>query len=216
MVLDPQDKIEANLLTLAVAVVAGAVLSVYARGDERFTVTVHDAAPVATKVAKKRPTVSMYSTANCQSCQIAKRDLKAAKDLPFDVIFDAKPTFVVESFPTFHWQSPDEKSWQTTGWDGLERFTATWKATQSKQSPTSQASSVPTTTSTIRAGRVIHQDTGYRARWTYPGEIRQHLRTVHGVTESMTTAEAERVHDLLHDGYTANQIRAYARRNGLR
>jgi hypothetical protein len=39
--------------------------------------------------------------------------------------------------------------------------------------------------------------------WTYPGEIRTHLAVSHGVNAAgMTTAQAEALHDSLHNGDT--------------
>lgn len=152
--------------------------------------------PPAKAKAAKRPTIAMYSTANCQPCATAKSELKATKDLPFDVVFDAKPTINVESFPTFHW-SNERGHWQTSGWDGVEKLEATWKSSQEplRRSQTS---------------------TRYRARWTWPGDLRQHLRATHGVTDALTQEQAERVHDALHEGYTVSQIRAYAKSRGWR
>jgi len=158
--------------------------------EERYSVTVHNLAK-----AVKRPTVSMYSTANCQPCITAKKELKAAKDLPFDVVFDAKPTINVESFPTFHW-SNERGNWQTSGWDGVEKLKASWKSSQDQKQRTQTA-------------------TRYRARWTWPGDLRQHLRATHGITESLTQEQAERVHDALHEGYTVSQIRAFAKSRGM-
>lgn len=48
---------------------------------------------------------------------------------------------------------------------------------------------------------------GYNPRWTWPGDLRTHLRQVHGVTESLTQDQAEALHDALHEGYTLQQIR---------
>lgn len=48
---------------------------------------------------------------------------------------------------------------------------------------------------------------GYKPRWTWPGDLRTHLRQVHGVTESLTQDQAEALHDALHEGYTLQQIR---------
>lgn len=165
-------------------------------GAAEYTVTVEQSAySVRVEKSSKRATVAMYSTSNCQPCIIAKKELKAAKDLPFDVVFDAKPTINVESFPTFHW-SNERGNWQTSGWDGVEKLKASWKSSQDQKQRTQAA-------------------TRYRARWTWPGDLRQHLRATHGITESLTQEQAERVHDALHEGYTVNQIRSYARSRGM-
>lgn len=43
--------------------------------------------------------------------------------------------------------------------------------------------------------------------WTYPGEIRSHLESGHGVNASgMTTAQAEAMHDSLHNAGTAASV----------
>lgn len=165
-------------------------------GAAEYTVTVERSAysvRVESEQSEK-PLLFMYTTSNCEPCETAKRELKAAKDLPFDVVFDAKPTITVESFPTLHW-SNERGHWQTSGWDGVEKLEATWKSSQ-EQNQRTQTS------------------TRYRARWTWPGDLRQHLRATHGITESLTQEQAERVHDALHEGYTVSQIRAYAKSKG--
>jgi hypothetical protein len=44
--------------------------------------------------------------------------------------------------------------------------------------------------------------------WTYPGEIRSHLASTHGVNAAgMSTAQAETLHDQLHNGNTTTASR---------
>lgn len=50
---------------------------------------------------------------------------------------------------------------------------------------------------------------GYKPRWTWPGDLRTHLRQVHGVTESLTQDQAEALHDALHEGFTLQQLRTH-------
>lgn len=48
--------------------------------------------------------------------------------------------------------------------------------------------------------------------WTYPGEIKSHLSSGHGVDASgMSTAQAEALHDSLHNGGTSNPHRTVTR-----
>lgn len=45
-------------------------------------------------------------------------------------------------------------------------------------------------------------------RWTYPGEIHSHLASGHGVNANgMTTEQAERLHDKLHNQQAGNSVR---------
>ena len=45
-------------------------------------------------------------------------------------------------------------------------------------------------------------------RWTYPGEIRSHLASTHGVNAAgMSTAQAEALHDQLHNSSTTTTSR---------
>lgn len=55
-------------------------------------------------------------------------------------------------------------------------------------------------------------------RWTYPGEIHSHLASGHGVNaQGMTTEQAERLHDSLHNANRSSGVvqRAYRARSGL-
>lgn len=46
--------------------------------------------------------------------------------------------------------------------------------------------------------------------WTYPGEVRSHLASEHGVNASgMTTAQAEALHDSLHNAKTSTPVVRY-------
>lgn len=205
MQLNTEDRIENAVIVAVLAFVALLVGSAMIRADESTEYyRAKSAAAIAIaddwpppKPPPKPPTVSrlpvvyLYSMANCRPCEQAKLDLAAAKDLPFRIVF-ATPSIAVDLFPTLHWNDYAGNGRTSTGWDGLEKFKATWKVTQSPRQ--------------ARLNTIPH---------SWPGDLRSHLRHAHGVTEALTEQQARGMHDALHSGYSLSQIRAYAQRHGL-
>ncbi len=75
-----------------------------------------------------RPVVYAWSTANCGPCAAAKAALKAAANLPFDVIWDPKdkpaPT---TQFPCFSWKTSTGATHVEVGWANLATFLSKWQ-----------------------------------------------------------------------------------------
>lgn len=65
-----------------------------------------------------KPVVILYTMANCIPCATAKRELDAAKDLPFTVDVRTNYPAWVTSLPTLVWDTPDGPR-QIVGWPGL-------------------------------------------------------------------------------------------------
>jgi hypothetical protein len=73
------------------------------------------------------PEVYLYVTSGCPACEVAKRELEKATDLPFKVIVkDTAPSWVT-MYPTLHWQVSGDDWRYRVGWDGVPRFVEIWK-----------------------------------------------------------------------------------------
>lgn len=89
------------------------------------------------------PEVWCYSMPGCPPCVRARRELAAAKDLPFRVVWrdEAAPAWLATR-PAFWWhvsgQQPSQadvtNTRQTTGWNGVKDFTQRWKASRAVSS----------------------------------------------------------------------------------
>lgn len=86
--------------------------------------------------AEALPEVWCYSMPACPPCNLAKKELDAATDLPFKPVWkqDSAPDWLT-SRPAFWWhisgtqpsQSDVKNTRQSTGWNGLKDFQARWK-----------------------------------------------------------------------------------------
>lgn len=130
-----------------------------------------------------RPVVYVYqqpkeqgSCPNCLALALAaERD---GQGWPIQFVFREGAPFPVEGYPTLHWTDESGKAWMYTGWPGIERFTKVWK------DPAPKPQSGP-----------------YAARWTWPGNLSDHLRSTHGANvNGLSQDELERLHDQLHEG----------------
>lgn len=95
----------------------------------------------AKPVLDKRPTVRVYTTANCPACDCVKDDA-AAGAFPFRLIVckasEAPEGFVLDCFPTFHWNDASGRGrrWPPTplgdhdAYPGCSQLTEIWQATQ--------------------------------------------------------------------------------------
>ena len=149
-----------------------------------------------TAKTEAKPVVRAYTASWCAPCKRAKAILKDVKDLPFDLTWidvtnGGQPDWC-ESIPAFAWECKGQTRY-VLGFDGVEKLVARWKATQSEKPATNKYPSMQ----------------GYQSRWTWPGDLRQHLQATHGISEAggLTQDQAEALHDALHEGYSLQQIR---------
>lgn len=96
-------------------------------------VVYHDLPVVA---EKEIPEVFAYSTTGCPPCALAKKELEAAKDLPFRVVWKKEPPNWVSSFPTFHWHVKDGDWRKRDKWDGVEKLVEMWKKSREESKKT--------------------------------------------------------------------------------
>ncbi len=90
--------------------------------------------------ASDLPEIVAYSSAGCAPCAVAKRELAAAKDLPFRVTWkDAAPAWVT-AYPTFHWQVSGDDWRQRDKWDGIEKLVEIWKRSREPKKASAAAS----------------------------------------------------------------------------
>lgn len=166
----------------------------------------------STPDAAERPVVFLYvAPFHCPPCEAAKRDIKAWKNSPMRFVVDKSPTIQVDSYPTLHWNDSNGKGKIITGWPGIQSFEATWRATMEAGKKAVEGSD--------RLGSLSPQApqprnryppmAGYRPGWTWPGDLRQHLLSTHGVSEAgeLTQDQAEALHDALHEGHSLEAIR---------
>ena len=85
--------------------------------------------------AADKPVVTMVSGPNCPWCDIAKRNLDAATDLPFTVkITTIRPGWFSslpeneQILPTFYWDTHDQPRRQA-GWGGTQNLIESWRKT---------------------------------------------------------------------------------------
>ena len=213
------------LLLLAIALVLA--LLTYARGDDdagyqtakaRAAIAIHatleteadtdknqgaDAPRSPEPTTPAKPEVLMFfAPFPCPPCEVQKREIKGWEDAPFKIKTPAESPVRIEFYPFTVWKNHAGKWIYLEQWNGRADLVARWKFSQRKpiqnqgaDAPRSPVNSYPAMS-------------GYRARWTWPGDLRQHLKAVHGVSESLTQDQAEALHDALHEGYTLQQIKA--------
>ncbi len=125
-------------------------------------------APVIPEVQK--PKVFAYKPADfkCPGCDKLKME---ADLLPVDLEWKSAPDWV-KSYPTLHWQGIDGK-WYQYQWGKLPttekdvwRFIHRYSETREKQPPKEEPE--------------FHSTSYDNRRWTWPGEIKQHLMATHG------------------------------------
>jgi len=79
------------------------------------------------------PEVLLYTTTSCPACEVAKRELDKAADLPFKVVVkDAAPSWV-STYPTLHWQVSGDDWRYRAGWDGVANFVEIWKRSRDRK-----------------------------------------------------------------------------------
>lgn len=215
--------IDRFIITLAVLVVVVSVLGVATlRGDDSVdslraraavAIAIHNARPEPVvppppselgKPKDERFVVKMYTATWCAPCQTAKIAVKAAVKegkLPFDIEFvdvsnGGQPDWC-SSIPAFGWQV-EKQTRYVLGFPGMPQLIRQWEQSRKPQN--------------ARAPPANHWPAmhGYKPSWTWPGDLRSHLRSSHGVNEAgqLTQDQAEALHDQLHSGRSLNQIRA--------
>lgn len=168
----------------------------------------------ASGAASDLPEMVAYSTAGCPPCVVAKRELAAAKDLPFRVTWkDAAPAWV-NTFPTFHWHVAGDDWRKREKWDGVEKLVEMWKlsrepkkASAANNSFQSARHATPDRVSTIGSRSV--------AIWSINGDstpsrsvLLSHLindgihrgRHDRAMLETLTTEQLRWIHDRDHEG----------------
>lgn len=139
-----------------------------------------------------RPLVIVYSAQRCAPCEQCRRDVRDDREFRWEFRGEEQWPGWAEGKPKplLHWQG--ERGWHSrSGWRGLDEFRAAWRTTQGKQ--------------VVRHSRPLwHAYYGQvPSGWTWPGDLRSHLRAMHGIAESrlrtMSAAEAARLHDALHE-----------------
>lgn len=135
--------------------------------------------------ASGKPIVRMYTATWCQPCQRAKAELKNAK-LPFEIQYvdvgdGSNAPKWCESVPSFAWDH-DGQTRYVIGFTSVSALVRRWETTNGTKSMRTTANN-------------------YQPRWTWPGDLSQHLQRAHGVnTRGMTPDEMESIHDAIHEG----------------
>lgn len=162
----------------------------------------------ASEAASELPEMLAYSSAGCPPCAIAKRELAAAKDLPFRVTWKSTAPAWVSTYPTFHWHVTGDDWRKREKWDGVEKLTESWKRSREPK----KASAANNSFQSARPDRV---SIGSRsvAIWSINGDstpsrsvLLSHLvndgihRGRHGraMLESLTTEQLRWLHDRDH------------------
>lgn len=167
--------------------------------DVSFQVEELKPTPAPERKIDSRPTFDLLSAPWCGPCNGVKQTLGidsrgvADKDGRFIVRtwnVDSRGWLGASSIPAFAYNGKVFQYGYSTPENLLENFR---KATAKIK--------------TVVKGNSWPSYQGYKPRWTWPGDLRTHLRNVHGVTESLTQDQAEALHDALHEGYTLQQIR---------
>ncbi len=173
-----------------------------------------DVGTSGTSAASNLPEMVAYSTAGCPPCAAAKRELAAAKDLPFRVTWkDSAPAWVT-SYPTFHWHVSGDDWRQRDKWDGVENLVAMWKRSREPK----KASAANNSFQSARHGqpdRISSIGSRSVAIWSINGDstpsrgvLLSHLtndgihrgRHDRAMLESLTTEQLRWLHDRDHQG----------------
>ena len=183
------------VMSLVVSSVDGAEYTVRVESPSRYTVTVE----TPKESHDERETVLMFfAPFKCDACDQQQADTANWKDAPFKLKRgdNIKAPVKLDAYPVTAWKVKG-RWWSYDGWYGREHLEKEWR-----RSHDAKAVSL-----------------SVRSNWSYPGEIKRHLIQSHGITPSeaamMTTAQAELIHSAIHEGYTVQQIRAYARAKGF-
>ena len=173
-----------------------------------------DAGTSDTSAASNLPEMVAYSTAGCPPCAVAKRELAAAKDLPFRVTWkDSAPAWVT-AYPTFHWQASGEDWRQRDKWDGVEKLVQMWRKSREPKKASAANNSFQSARH-VQPDRVNSIGSRSVAIWSINGDstpsrsvLLSHLTNdgIHrgqhdrAMLESLTTEQLRWLHDRDHQG----------------
>ena len=122
--------------------------------------------------------VTYATTFYCPPCEALKRDIAAGKLAGFNVRVDN--SFQPPSYPAIRYKSKTS----STGWAYVTGYDAsTVPFLRSRLARKSVAKSKPVTRSMSQSEmRQLHNSLHGGGNWTWPGDLKTHLRTVHGVS----------------------------------
>ncbi len=147
------------------------------------------------KVARE-DTVYLYSASWCSVCHVAEAVIKKHKDLPFfikiiDIDVSGKPKGFdslspdLQTIPHFEWDT--DKGRVYSKWGGVEDLIRKWNNTRLSSFPEKNV--------------IQSSADNYIPRWTWPGNLAQHLKTRHRQSvDGLTQDQLESLHDSLHEG----------------
>lgn len=115
-----------------------------------------------------RPILTYYVADGdwCQPCNTAKRELKAARDLPFDVVYQTQHPKWVTTLPTAHWQTDHDGDRQYVGWPGVKPLVEMFERSRTKAAGTRHdVANKPAAVSRLPAGYHTHTCRVDGTRW---------------------------------------------------
>lgn len=175
----------------------------------------HASLPASLPVVNALKEVRFYSAPWCSYCKAPEAAFAAAQSLPFKLVklnvdvvgMPANIPKKDQGIPNIQWEDSAGKTIYLEKWAGLPDLIARWEFSQkTKPKPPAKAKVV------YGPQNKWPSFAGYRPHWTFPGDLRSHLKTAHGVYEAdqLTFSQAAKLHDTMHEtGYSAGQIRNY-------
>lgn len=163
--------------------------------DRLFTPTTLPQENSKGKVARE-DTIYLYSAQWCNVCHVAEAVIKKHKDLPFfikviDIDVSGKPKGFdslhsdLRTIPHFEWDT--DKGRVYSKWVSVEDLITKWNLSRLPAFPE-------------KKGMQFSAD-NYNPRWTWPGNLAQHLKTRHGQdVDGLSQDQLESLHDRLHEG----------------
>jgi hypothetical protein len=156
--------------------------------------------------------VRYYWAPWCKYCPAVELGLNSRTNLAFEVV---KINVDVSGYPAgfntiphLEWENASGKRVYLETWAGLDDFLRRWQYSQTVPARVTKAPAKVTYGPQNR----YPSFSGYYPHWTYPGNLKEHLKSAHGVYEAdqLTYSQAAKLHDTMHEtGYSANQIRRY-------
>ena len=143
-------------------------------------------------VVKSRPKVYIaFAPFYCPPCEIQKSAIQGWNPEEFDIEVVSSGQFPVQisSYPCTAWKNSSGEWVRLPQWTGRAALIATWNLSQQPKSASTRPQSA------------VRSQNAYNPQWTWPGNLKQHLQSTHGVpnASNLTQDEAERLHDSLHN-----------------
>lgn len=163
------------------------------------TIDVKPVHPSPAKSAASRPVLDFYSASWCGYCRIPEAAytpaVLAAQPFTLNKLdYDNQPSNLKPysgKIPAF----VDRETGKvvSVGWPGINELIAVWEMETGRKSSKPKLSPQPAAAS--------RSQNSYNPQWTWPGNLRQHLQSTHGIANagSLTQDEAEQMHDQLHN-----------------